>query len=344
MSRPPAVGNRSSSTSALRVGISRCLLGDEVRYDGLHKRSAFAVDVLGKQVDFVAVCPEVELGMPIPREPVRLERRTPAEEQEKTDNPSAKTALRSKMMAPGSGKDWTLEMNRFAKRRVGELAKLGLSGFILQQKSPSCGMERVKVFARSGKPRRVGSGLFAAKLMEQLPLLPVEEEGRLGDAALRENFLVRIFAYARLQQLLRNRWKRGEMIQFHADHEYLLRAHSPQKFKQLDQLVTAIRDYPEAEFRRLYAQRFMAILEMLATVKKNARVMQKMMGSLIKRIGAEEQRDLQQSIDDYQKQMLPLAVPLALLRHYSRLHPTAGLERQVYLDPHPQEWMLRNHA
>lgn len=332
MPHPPA--------DEIRVGISRCLLGDEVRYDGQHKRSRFAVDVLGQQFGFVAVCPEVEVGMTIPRETVRLE--VPAAAN-KGGDPDADHVGPS-MIAPASGTDWTAKMNRFVRRRVRDLAKLELSGFILQQKSPSCGMERVKVYARNGMPRPVGSGLFAAELMRQMPLLPVEEEGRLNDPNLRENFLVRVFAYARLQQLFRQRWQRGAMVEFHADHKYLLMAHNPAKLKQLGQLLADIKNYSAAEFRRLYAQQFMAILKIQSTVRKNVNVLQHMMGYLKKKIGAEAKRSLLESIDDYHRGLVPLVVPLTLLRHYFTLHPTAYLERQVYLNPHPKEWMLRNHV
>jgi uncharacterized protein YbbK (DUF523 family) len=181
MSRPPAEGSRNQPADVIRVGISRCLLGDEVRYDGQHKRSAFAVDVLGPQVEFVAVCPEVELGMPIPREPVRLET----------------GSVGPRMIAPGSGKDWTDEMHAFVSQRVKELAELGLSGFILQHKSPSCGVERVKLFDSTGAYQRISRGLFAAELMRQYPLLPVVEERQLHDPQQRDHFLRRLFGASR---------------------------------------------------------------------------------------------------------------------------------------------------
>ncbi len=338
MTPAPAVGNCTSAADVIRVGVSRCLLGDEVRYDGQHKRSQYAVDVLGQQFEFVAVCPEVEVGMPIPREPVRLE------SGQRTPRAADLGDGAVKMVAPGSGRDWTAKMSRFVRSRVRELAKLELSGFILQQKSPSCGMERVKVFGTSGMPQRVGSGLFAAELMKQLPALPVEEEGRLNDAVLRENFLTRVFAYSRLQQLYRQRWNRGAMVGFHADHKYLLMAHSPQKLKELGRLVAAVKQHSAADFRRQYEQQFMSILKMQATVRKNVNVLQHLLGYLKKKISADEKRGLLEAIDDYHRRLVPLIVPVTLLRHYFRLHPTDYLERQFYLNPHPKEWMLRNHV
>lgn len=326
------VGSRKAAADVIQVGISRCLLGDEVRYDGQHKRSRFAVDVLGQHLSFVAVCPEVELGMPIPREPVRLERA------------GAGSEASPLMVAPASGTDWTSKMNRFVGRRVRDLAKLDLSGFILQQKSPSCGMERVKVYGKNGMPRPVGSGLFAAELKRQLPLLPLEEEGRLNDPNLRENFLVRVFAYARLQKLFRQRWNRKQMIDFHADHKYLLMAHSPHKLKQLGQLVGEIKQHSAEDFRRRYAEGFMQTLALHATVRKNVNVMQHMMGHLKKVLAAPAKQSVLQAIDDYHRGLVPLIAPLTLLRHCFTLHPDEYLLRQVYLNPHPKECMLRNHC
>ncbi len=323
---------QSPPADPIRVGISRCLLGDQVRYDGQHKRSTFAAEVLAEHFQFVPVCPEVEVGMSIPREPVRLV------------GLGTENIASPRMVAPKSGIDWTEKMNRFCQRRVRELESLELNGFILQQKSPSCGMERVKLFGPKNQPRSVGVGLFAAELMKQYPLLPVEEEGRLNDMSLRENFLVRVFSYSRLRKLFKQRWSRGKMVEFHSQHKYLLMAHQPAALKTLGRLVAEIKQYSAVDFRNEYGNQFMHILNQKTTVKKNVNVMQHLMGYLKKVIGSTEKSHLLSLIEDYQARLVPLIVPLTVLQHYFILYPSSYVEKQVYLWAHPKELMLRNHV
>ena len=199
------------SEAPVRIGISSCLLGNEVRFDGGHKRDRFLTDVLGPFVEWVTVCPEVEVGMGIPRETVRLER----------DGDDVR------MLAPKSGKDHTRAMRDFAKKRVRALSKLDLAGYVLKKDSPSCGMERVRIYAENGMPDRKGRGLFAEALLEALPNLPVEEEGRLKDPVLRENWIERVFAYWRLRHLFSGGFGRGDVVRFHTAHKLQVMAHSP---------------------------------------------------------------------------------------------------------------------
>ena len=311
------------------VGVSTCLLGEKVRWDGGHKHDRYLTGILGRYFSFVPVCPEEEVGMGTPREPVSL--------HGEPDAPS--------MIGNKSGEDWTDRMNRYSRRKLKELVPMGLSGYILKRASPSCGMERVPVKGRGGMPRKVGVGLFAAELMRRLPLLPVEEEGRLNDPGLRENFIVRVFAYHRVQSLFAGgRFRRGDVVAFHAREKYLLMAHSPQHYKQLGQLVAQVKDYTPAEFRDRYVGLYMEALQKRATVRKNVNVLQHLLGYLREHIGEAERADILRVIEIYREGLVPLIVPLTLLNHHLTVHRVEYLLDQVYLHPAPEELALRNHA
>ena len=242
--QPAPLARWLADDSPPRVGVSACLLGREVRHDGGHKRADFLVELLGPYVEWVPVCPEVELGMGVPRPPIRIERR----------------AGELRLVEPGSGADYTHAMSRFAARRVRELTALGLCGYVLKSDSPSCGMERVRVWRASGRPVRSGRGFFAAALLARMPALPVEEEGRLADAVRRERFALRVFAYRRLRALFRGRWTIGELVEFHGAHEPLLVAHSKAEHGALCRLVARAKALGRAELRQRYTARFMAAL------------------------------------------------------------------------------------
>ncbi len=313
----------------LRIGISSCLLGQKVRYDGGHKQDRYLTDILGPYCEFVPVCPELEAGMGVPREAVRL----------------VGAADAPLMIGVRSGEDWTERMNRLAARRVAQLGKMDLCGYVLKKDSPSCGMERVKVYdPDGGLPDRSGIGLFARALLAGLPLLPVEEEGRLNDARLRDNFIVRVFAAHRLQTLFAARWSRDAVVRFHAAHKYLLLAHSPPHHKQLGQLVAAVKQHDPPTFRARYGALFMTALKVRATTKKNCNVLQHLVGHLREHTSAAEREDILTVIEDYRQELFPLIVPITLIRHYVRKHKVTYLADQVYLAPHPKELMLRNHV
>jgi uncharacterized protein YbgA (DUF1722 family)/uncharacterized protein YbbK (DUF523 family) len=316
------------SGGELRIGISACLLGEKVRYDGGHKRDAFVNDTLGAFVAFVPVCPEVEVGMGTPREPIRLERRG--------------AALR--LVAPGSGTDHTDAMRRWAARRLEDLAALDLSGYILKKDSPSCGMERVRVYDEGGVPAKAGRGLFAAALIERLPDLPVEEEGRLHDPVLRECFVERVFAYRRLVDFFARRFTQGELVRFHTAEKLLLLAHEPAAYQALGRLVAGAKRLPREDIARRYRAAYMAALEKPATVRRHVNVLQHMAGYFKTLLSEDERRELQETIGDYRRRLVPLVVPITLIRHHVRRHGVAYLAGQVYLAPHPKELMLRNHA
>lgn len=316
------------SAQAIQIGVSGCILGDEVRYDGAHKRDRFVTEVLGSAFQFVPVCPEVEVGMGVPRETVHL------------------TGRRAdpRLVGTTSGKDWTARMKRFAATRIQEAAIQDLCGFILKTDSPSCGMERVKVMKADGHPQKVGRGVFAAALIERMPLLPVEEEQRLVDLGLRENFIVRVFAYSRLQRFFAQRFSRRRVLAFHAENRSLLMAHSQSRLQDLDRLVARIQRVSPTEFRSQYRDKYMRILVVRSSTKKNVGVLRFLTGELTRCIEPPQQADLLSMITDYHRGQLPLIVPVSVLRHHFQVHSEDGLVRHMYLHPHPLELMLRNHA
>jgi uncharacterized protein YbgA (DUF1722 family)/uncharacterized protein YbbK (DUF523 family) len=306
----------------MRVGVSSCLLGNQVRYDGQHKRDDFVCDVLGKFVELVPICPEVELGMGIPREPVRL----------------VKQGERSRMVGVKTERDFTGAMVAWADRRVRALVAEGLSGYVLKKDSPSCGMARVKRYARQvdAPPTRDGTGLFAEALQRHLPNLPVEEEGRLNDVGVRENFLERVFAYHRWRTLIAGRWTVGALVAFHTAHKLALLAHSPEAYRRLGHLVGEAKRLPRAELRDRYEAAFMAALRRPATRGRHSNVLQHMVGYFKKTLDQPARRELQDLIAQYREGLVPLVVPLALLRHHVSRLDVAYLADQVYLSPHPE--------
>jgi uncharacterized protein YbgA (DUF1722 family)/uncharacterized protein YbbK (DUF523 family) len=312
----------------IRVGISTCLLGEPVRYDGGHKRDPYLVDTLGRYVEWVPVCPEVELGLGTPRETLRLVR----------------IGEDVRMVMPKTGQDHTEGMRAFARKRVRELEKEDLCGYILKKDSPSCGMERVRVFDAHGVPAKSGRGLFAEALLRHFPNLPVEEEGRLSDARLRENFIERVFAYRRLRTLFARRWKVGDLVAFHTTHKLLLMAHSPKAYASLGRLVAEAKKTPRAALRERYEAEFMQALAVIATPKRHANVLQHIVGFFRNELDADSRRELLSLIEDYRRSMVPLIVPITLIRHYVRRFDVAYLRGQIYLQPHPKELMLRNHV
>src|SRR3954463_11912079 len=312
----------------IRVGISACLLGDEVRYDGGHKRDAFLTTVLGPLVEWVKVCPEVECGMGTPREAMRL-----------VDEDG-----RIRMLTVRTAVDHTARMTAYARRRVAELTDENLSGYVLKKDSPSCGMTRVKLYQGAGAPTRTGVGLFARALLERHPDLPVEEEGRLNDSRIRENFVERVFAYRRLRDLFDSRWTVGDLVRFHTAHKLVLMAHSVPAYTRLGRLVAAAKQRPRGELRGEYSAQFMQALAAIATPQRHTNVLQHIAGYFKDTLDAPSRDELRTSIEDYRRGLLPLIVPVTLLRHHVRHQNVAYLAGQLYLDPHPKELMLRNHV
>ncbi|HVG77011.1 MAG TPA: DUF523 and DUF1722 domain-containing protein [Patescibacteria group bacterium] len=312
----------------IRLGVSSCLLGEEVRYDGGHKRDAFLTDVLGPFVEWVPVCPEVEIGLGVPRPPIRL-----------VGDPTA-----PRLQVEKTGEDLTSRMRRWASGRLGELAALGLHGYVLKRGSPSCGLVRVRVYGEDGSPGRVGRGLFAAALTDALPLLPVEEEGRLTDAGIRESFIERVFAAARWQAFTASPPRVRDLVAFHAAHKFAILAHSPRDYAELGRLVAGAGPRLAAETLATYGTRFMQALAVRATRARHVNVLQHLAGFLKRQLTDDERAELGEVIAEYRRGLVPVVVPLTLLKHHVRRLAVAYLADQVYLSPHPKELMLRNHV
>jgi uncharacterized protein YbgA (DUF1722 family)/uncharacterized protein YbbK (DUF523 family) len=310
-----------------KLGISACLLGQTVRYDGGHKRDNFLTDTLGRFVQWVPVCPELEVGMGVPREPVRL--------LGKVDDPS--------MIAERSGKDWTAAMKRFGAARAGELKRLNLSGYVFKKDSPSCGMARVKVYSPRGGATRMGSGLFARVVKDALPLMPAEEEGRVKDPVLRENFIERVFAYRRWQQAEAGPKSIRALVEFHTAHKFQLLAHSELHYRALGRLVARGKTAPLDQIYQRYGCAFMEALS-VADAKRHANALEHMIGYFSKQLSQGERQELIEVIRDFHRHLTPLIVPVTLIRHYVRKYAVEYLQTQVYLDPSPKELMLRNHV
>lgn len=318
-----------SPTHPIRIGISACVLGQEVRFNGGHKLNHFIRDTLGDFVEFVPVCPEVDIGLGVPRESLRLVKRD-------GDTPS--------LVAPASGSDHTKKMMAYAGRKVADLAKLDLCGFIVQKGSPSCGMERVKVYppAKGSMTRKDGRGLFTQVLMERLPLLPVEEGGRLSDPRLRENFIERVFAYQRLRHLFRDCWTIGQLVEFHTNEKLLLMSHS--NYRPLGQLVAKAKQQARADVKEQYQRLFLEALACPSTVKKHVNVLQHIAGYFREDLAEDARHEVHDLIEAYRQELVPLVVPITLMKHHIRTLGLDYLAPQTYLSPHPRELMLRNHA
>ncbi len=320
---------RDDPLAPIRIGISQCLLGEPVRYDGGHKRDPFLTGTLARYVAYVPVCPEVELGMGIPREPVRLE--------------GAVSSPR--MVGTRTGTDHTEAMNAWARRRVAGLDALDLCGYVLKKNSPSCGMERVKVYPPAGgAPAKGGAGLFARALLDRHPLLPTEEEGRLHDPVLRENFIERVFAYRRWKDFLAERYSVGRLVAFHTAHKLLLLSHSPPHYRELGRITAEAKALGAARAKDRYGRTFMEGMARRTTVRKHTNVLQHMVGYFKRDLDGDARRELVEVVEDYRRGLIPLVVPLTLLRHHARDRKQAYLLGQIYLDPHPKELMLRNHV
>jgi uncharacterized protein YbgA (DUF1722 family)/uncharacterized protein YbbK (DUF523 family) len=312
----------------LRIGISSCLLGDEVRFDGGHKRDAFLTQVLAPYVEWVRVCPEVEVGMGVPRETLRL----------------VQVGGDTRMITTRSGVDHTDAMRAYADRRTTALATEDLRGYVLKKDSPSCGMERVKVYGGAAGASRTGVGTYADVLKARFPSLPIEEEGRLTDPVLRENFIERVFAYDRLRALFDTRWTTTSLIAFHTAHKMTLLSHSTTAYRELGRTVASAAAQPRAALQQYYEAQFMKALARPATPRRHTNVLMHMAGHLKTKLDAAAKRELLGCIEEYRTELVPLVVPLTLLRHYVRLHGIAYLAGQTYLEPHPRELMLRNRV
>ncbi|MFG3695302.1 YbgA family protein [Stutzerimonas stutzeri] len=316
----------SSSRAPIKVGISACLLGEPVRFNGGHKESRLCSETLARHFEFIPVCPEVAIGLGTPRQPIRL--------VGDPDHPRAVGSVHAEL-------DVTDALTAYGQQVATELHDI--CGFVLMQKSPSCGMERVKVYQANGHPiEGGGSGLFAHALMQARPDLPIEEDGRLNDPVLRENFLTRIFAYAEWQRLVASGLTRKALVEFHSRYKYQLLATDPVQYKALGRLVATVGKQPLEAFAPSYFSQLMAALKKTASRGTHTNVLQHLSGYLKRDLGTQDKQELQRLIDQYREGVVPLVVPMTLLKHHFRRHPDRYVATQVYLQPHPEDLSLRN--
>lgn len=316
----------TTTLGAIKIGISACLLGEPVRFNGGHKESRLCSETLARHFEYVPVCPEVAIGLGTPREPIRLVGAAAA--------PRALGTVRREL-------DVTEILAAYGQAMAAQLDDI--CGYILMQKSPSCGMERVKVYQDNGHPAEGGGrGIFAASLMQARPDLPVEEDGRLNDPVLRENFLTRVFAYAEWQRLSRAGLSRRALVDFHSRYKYQLMATSPVQYRELGRLIASIGRQPLDEVAPRYFSQLMAALKQTASRGTHSNVLQHLCGYLKRVLSGDEKRELAQLIDQYRRGCVPLVVPLTLLKHHFRRHPDDYIAQQVYLQPHPEDLGLRN--
>ena len=314
--------------SPIKIGVSSCLLGNNVRYNGGHAHDRFITGTLGQYVEFVPVCPEVECGLGTPRLTMHL--------RGVVDNP--------RLITTKTGEDHTERMVKWARKRLEELADENLCGFIFKSKSPSSGMARVKVFNDKGQPVNKGRGIFAGMFMKRFPLFPVEEDGRLNDPKLRENFIEQIFAMKRWRDTLAIGITRGKLVDFHTRNKMLLRSHSEKHYRLMGKLVAAEKSRPTADLYREYEELFMSALRLKSTVAKHTNVMMHMLGYFKKDLTSDEKQEMLEILQAYRGELVPLVVPLTLFSHYVRKYDQPYLKQQTYLNPHPTALKLRNHA
>ena len=313
----------------IKIGVSSCLIGEKVRWNGDHKQNHFVREILANYFEYVSVCPEMEVGMGVPRETVAL----------------YGNLEKSRMISKKTQTDWTRPMNNYIKDRLKSLTQDDLCGYIFKSKSPSCGLGRIPVYSEFGSNKvRHGSGMFAQAFTKAFPIVPTEDEGRLNDPRIRENFIVKVFSFYRLQALFKHNFSLGALVKFHTQQKFLLLAHSRKHYDTLGQLVAKSKSMRIEILKVKYGEVFMEALTFKATPKKNTDVLLHMMGFLKKILSKEEKKDILSVIEDYRKQLLPLIVPITLIRHHVSKHKIEYLIGQAYLNPHPKELMLRNHV
>lgn len=316
-------GHRSQPR--IRVGISSCLLGEEVRYDAGHKHNGYITRILGRCFEYVPACPEVAIGLGVPRAPIRL-----------AGDPRAPRAIG----VNDPTLDVTEKLDQYARSMV-EPSRT-LSGYIFKRGSPSCGMERVQVFGEKGMPSSNGAGIFARRLTRELPLMPAEEEGRLNDPALRENFVTRVYVFHHWQRLLDEGITPARLVDFHTRHKMLIRAHGEQGYRRLGRLVAEADARELEQLAREYVHLLMRTLGSPATRKQHSNVLSHLAGYLKREIDSGDKAELTRLIDEYRNGRVPLVAPVTMLKHHFRRCPDPYVGHQVYLDPHPEELQLRN--
>jgi uncharacterized protein YbgA (DUF1722 family)/uncharacterized protein YbbK (DUF523 family) len=309
----------------IQIGISSCLLGENVRFDSGHKKNSYITGVLKDYFDFLPFCPEVEIGLGIPREPIRLV--------------SVNDEIRC-VGTKNSELDVTEKLSDIAQKQSNWHSEL--CGYILKRDSPSCGMERVKVYS-NGAPSRDGVGLYAKQLMENFPNLPVEEEGRLEDAHLRENFIQRVYIYSRWRVMLTQPLSIALLQEFHAKHKYILMSHNQMQTRELGASLAIGGEVDLKALADQYLGSMMGVLKSVATRKNHVNTLQHIQGYFKNSLDIDDKAELSEIITDYSAGLLPLVVPITLLRHHFRKHPNDYITQSYYMSPYPGELMLLNN-
>jgi uncharacterized protein YbgA (DUF1722 family)/uncharacterized protein YbbK (DUF523 family) len=312
----------------IRIGVSTCLLGQKVRFDGGHKRNHYLNDVLGRWMAWVPVCPEVEIGLGIPRPTIRLEHARPT----------------PRLVEPSAGDDLTERMESYSHEKVDELRSADLDGYVLKKDSPSCGMERVRVYGKGGVPTKNGIGIYARILMEKMPNLPVEEEGRLNDPVLRERFIQHVFCRHRWRRMVTAGVSRGRLVAFHTAHKLIFRSHNEASYRRLGKIVASAGTVPDEDLFQSYDDEMSTCLRMRPSTKRHSNVLFHALGYLKRVLEPVEKQEAVQLIEDYRTELVPLIVPITLLRHHIVKHNIPYLKGQLYFEPHPKELMLRNRV
>lgn len=312
----------------IKIGVSTCLLGKKVRYDGGHKHDRYITQTLGQYFAFVPVCPESECGLGIPREPMRL--------MGEVDHP--------RLITNKTGIDLTDRMLSWIPGRLASLEKEDLCGFIFKKGSPSSGLHRVRVYDEKGHPANSGRGLFATAFTQRFPRIPVEEEGRLNDPLLRENFIEQVFALTRWRKTLAMRKSTGYLVAFHTREKLLLMAHSPQHYRKMGHLVAKGKSMGAGALYDQYEKLLFSALHLKATVSKHGNVLMHILGYFKKQLTGDEKKEVLELIQEYRNGNLPLIVPITLMNHFVRKYQQPYLSDQTYLNPHPMDLRLRNHA
>ena len=315
-------------TEKIKIGISSCLLGNNVRWNGGHQRDRYLTNTLGQYVEWVPVCPEVEIGLGIPRETLRL-----------VGDPDDPQLVTTK-----TGIDHTDRMKTWARQKLKDLAKEDLCGFVFKCDSPSSGMIRVKVYGKKGMPQKKGVGIFARAFMDYFPLIPVEDDGRLRNPLIRENFIDQVFTLKRWRATRNRRSCVGNVVDFHSRNKLVIMAHSPRYLKEMGKMVAGGKQMTCNLLYLEYEKLLLEALRLKTTVKKNFNVLQHMMGYFKKQLTADEKQELLEVMDHYKQSLVPLVVPLTLFRHYVRKYDQPYLQQQTWLNPHPVDLKLHNHV
>ncbi len=308
-----------------RVGISACLTGKKVRYDATNAFDSYLCRTLGRHVEWVPICPEVECGLPVPREPMRLR-----------GEPGS-----PRLIQTATGKDLTEHVRRWTEKRLRDLEGEGLCGFVFKAGSPCCGLNKVKVHGLNGSPPRGGSGVFARAFTRRFPLLPVAEAEGMADPSVRESFIERVFVRKRWGDLMKTGPTLKGLEDFHAAHELLIAAHDSEAAADLGRLVLRAYSLNRQKLLERYDSLLAKALSREATPSRNTRILKLFMDGLKDSLSVEERAPLRELIEDYKNGYVPLLVPIALLRHYVQRFPKPSLSRQLYLDPYPTELGLR---